>query len=258
MAPATGTALLLLAAFVLPGFITLVARESTYVVRDAVTPFERLLLSLTYSVRVYGIIAVGAYLAGLHADDVARFYHGGESLGNYILLAALALLVLPVLLSETGRLWRGSRRLRPTTLKALRISAAHSTRSGWDHFFGSNTAALVRLTLDDGRVVAGYFGEKSLAAYSDDTQDLFLEERWELDGDGWFTRPATSSLGVWVPHSHIVSLEVYSASPPETREESRPASGRLMNLVIAGVLLIGSRRRRNAGRQTTQPDAPPS
>jgi hypothetical protein len=49
MAPATGTALLILVAFVLPGFITLVARETTYVMRDAATPFERLLLSLSYS-----------------------------------------------------------------------------------------------------------------------------------------------------------------------------------------------------------------
>src|SRR5271166_80582 len=112
MAPATGTALLLLAAFVLPGFITLVARESTYVVRDAVTPFERLLLSLSYSVRIYGVIALGAYLAGLHAHDVASFYHGKESLGEYILLGALALFVLPVALSEAGRVWSRSGRLR--------------------------------------------------------------------------------------------------------------------------------------------------
>jgi len=214
MAPATGTALLLLSAFVLPGFITLVVRESTYVVRDAVTPFERLLLSLSYSVRIYGIIALGAYIARLHARDVASFYHGRESLGDYILLGALTLLILPVLLSEAGRLWSHSRRLRPAVLGVLRISPAHSTRSAWDHFFGSNAAALVRLTLDDERVVAGYFGEKSLAAYSEHTQDLFLEERWELDEDGWFTRPAPSSLGIWVPHKHVVSLEVYSPTPP--------------------------------------------
>lgn len=82
MTPATGTALLLLVAFVLPGFITLVARESTYVVREAVTPFERLLLSLSYSVRIYGVIIVGAYIGGARANDVADFYHGKQNLGR--------------------------------------------------------------------------------------------------------------------------------------------------------------------------------
>jgi hypothetical protein len=33
MAPETGTALLLLAAFLLPGFVTLLVRERTYVVK---------------------------------------------------------------------------------------------------------------------------------------------------------------------------------------------------------------------------------
>jgi hypothetical protein len=236
MAPATGTALLLLVAFVLPGFITLIARESTYVVRDAVTPFERLLLSLSYSVRIYGIIILGAYIGGLKSSDVAAFYHGHRALGEYIVLAALALVLLPLALAEVGRRWRQSTRLRPTILRRLGISLAHSTRSGWDHFFGSNTAALVRVTLDDGRVVAGYFGERSLAAYSDETQDLFLEESWELDDDDWFVGPAPSSLGVWLSHSHVVSLEVYD--PPGDSRAGPGGLGKLAGIALALILLI--------------------
>jgi len=243
MTPATGTALLLLVAFVLPGFITLIARESTYVVRDAVTPFERLLLSLSYSVRIYGIIILGAYIGGAKATDVADFYHGKQDLGQYILLGALALVVLPLALSEAGRWWRYSSRLRPTALHVLRISPAHSTRSAWDHFFGSNTAALVRLTLDDGRVVGGYFGERSLAAYSDETQDLFLEERWELDQDDWFIRPAPSSIGVWLSHEHVVSLEIYDPPPADLPERGSQGRLGLWGIILAFVVLIRIRHR---------------
>jgi hypothetical protein len=218
VAPATGTALLILVAFVLPGFISLVVREATYVIRDATTPFERLLLSLSYSALIYGVLLLVALAAHVGTDEIASLYHGRASLGEYVALGAATLLVLPVTISEVGRRWRRSKTWRPRVLGWLRISPGHSTQSGWDHFFGGNTAALVRATLDDGRVVAGYFGEASLAGYSEDTQDLFLERRWELDDDGWFLRPAPASLGIWLSHKHVVSLEVYE--PPLHGEDA--------------------------------------
>jgi len=214
VAPATGTALLLLVAFVLPGFVTLVTQEATYVVKDATTGFERLLLSLSYSVRIYGILLVAAWAHGITNRDISRLYHGQSPLRAYLLLAFTGLFLLPVVLSECGRRWRKSKTVRPWALQALKISVAHGTPSGWEHFFGSNREALVRITLDDGRVIGGYFGDDSFAAYSTDSQDLFLEERWELDGDAWFIRPADLSFGLWVPHEHIVSLEVYAPPPP--------------------------------------------
>jgi hypothetical protein len=43
MAPATGTAILLLVAFVLPGFVTLLVKERIYEVPAEQQPFDRLL-----------------------------------------------------------------------------------------------------------------------------------------------------------------------------------------------------------------------
>lgn len=59
MAPATGTALLVLVAFVLPGFVALWIGERTHVVpvRNR-QPFELLLLATYYSVISWGIIAL--------------------------------------------------------------------------------------------------------------------------------------------------------------------------------------------------------
>ncbi len=222
MAPATGTALLILVAFVLPGFITLVARETTYVVRDAVTPFERLLLSLSYSARIYGILLAASFLLGASPADIAALYRGEQPLGDYLLLGGAALLILPIAISELGRRWNQSRDLRPTLMRTLGISATHTTKSGWDHFFRDGIETLVLLTLDDKRVVGGYFGQTSLAAYSDDTQDIFLERRWELDEEGWFLRPSPSSLGIWVPHHHIVSIEMYQPQLSRSAKDERP------------------------------------
>jgi len=56
--PATGTALLILVAFVLPGFVTLLISERTHVVRDTSNTSERILLALYYSVLCYALLAL--------------------------------------------------------------------------------------------------------------------------------------------------------------------------------------------------------
>src|SRR4051812_25831492 len=53
----------------------------------------------------------------------------------------------------------------------------------------------------------------SLAGYSEQAQDLYLVQRWELDEDDWFREPAPGTLGVWVPKDNIASLEFYRLGP---------------------------------------------
>ena len=73
MTPQTGTALLLIALFVLPGFVTLLISERTHTIRGEETPFERLLNALYYSALIYAI-AVGVGLAiGLGKSDLVEF-----------------------------------------------------------------------------------------------------------------------------------------------------------------------------------------
>lgn len=152
--------------------------------------------------------------------DVAALYQGERPLGDYLLVGAAALFVLPIAISELGRRWDSSRDLRPRFLRRLDISPTHTVRSSWDHFFDGDIEALVVLTLDDSRIVGGYFGQRSMAAYSGDAQDMFLERRWDLDEDGWFVRPTPASLGIWIPHKHVVSVEMYR--PTARFEQGRP------------------------------------
>ncbi|HJQ74134.1 MAG TPA: DUF6338 family protein, partial [Gaiellaceae bacterium] len=66
MAPATGTALLVLVAFVLPGFVAVLIGERTHEVpvRNR-SPFELLLLTGYYSVLTYGLVALLTWPFGL-------------------------------------------------------------------------------------------------------------------------------------------------------------------------------------------------
>jgi hypothetical protein len=140
-----------LAAFVLPGFVTLLISERTHTIKGEDTPFERLLGALYYSALIYALVLVGGRLIfGLDRDDISDFADGRWSLGDYLWVGVIGALLLPLTIAWFGLLWRRSTRLRPFVLKRLWVSPAHSTPSGWDHFFGMNMPALVRVTLTDG------------------------------------------------------------------------------------------------------------
>jgi hypothetical protein len=209
----TGNALLVIAVFVLPGFVTLLMRERTYRVRDQDSPFERLLNALYFSSIVYLVLAMGGVVNGLGHEAISRLATGDEPVQSYLFLAVIGLFVLPVSIAEVGRLWHRSRRLRPRFLRRIGIDPGHGMPAGWEQLFQealrTHHGLMLLITLEDGRVVGGYFGEESLAGYTARTRDLFIEQRWTLDGEKWFERPAEGSLGLWISEEQINSIEVY-------------------------------------------------
>ncbi len=214
MAPATGTALLILAVFVLPGFVTLLFRERMFAVRGEETPFERLLNALFYSALIYAfVLAVGA-IFGLDKSDVVGFYKGQKPFGADLAAAVIIALGLPLVVAFIGLRWRHSVHVRPWVLDGLRISASHSVSSGWNEAFSRGTTPLLRVTLKDGRVVGGYFGDGSLAGYSEHAGDLYIAERWSISPENdWFTEAANDTEGLWIAREEIVSIEFYGRPP---------------------------------------------
>ena len=212
MAPATGTALILLVVFVLPGFVTLLIRERTYTIPTETTPFERLLNALYYSTLVYIVaFAIGAVF-GVGKDEIVDLYNGTAGLGAMIAAGVALGLLLPAGIALGGLRWRRTTR-RARLLEWLGASPAHEVDSGWNQAFGSINAAFVRVTTHDGRVIGGIYSKGSLAGYSEQAQDLYLSQRYELDDDAWFRAPAQRTLGVWVPKANIASVEFYRLGP---------------------------------------------
>lgn len=212
MAPQTGTALLILAVFVLPGFVTLLLRERMFAVRGEDTPFERLLNALYYSALVYAVALGGGLILGLTTQELVKLYHGEMSLKADLAAAATVVIALPTTLAALGLRWRKSRQLRPLVLRVIGISPSHSVASGWNEAFsreGQMREMMIRATMKDGRVVGGYFRFGSLAGYSEHTQDLFIAERWSLDDEGWFEKRAEGTEGVWLSDAEIASVEFY-------------------------------------------------
>lgn len=106
MAPATGTALLLLAVFVLPGFVALLIRERTFTVPHEQSAFERLLNALYYAAISYAV-AVGIALGvGMSKGDLIALYSGRAPLWQLGTAAVLVVLVIPATIADAGRRWR--------------------------------------------------------------------------------------------------------------------------------------------------------
>jgi uncharacterized protein DUF6338 len=216
MAPQTGTALILLAVFVLPGFVTLLVRERIYWIKGQDTPFERLLNALYYSSIVYIVLGLGVVIGGGDKGDVTQAYAGEASIAVYLLVAFAGLFALPWAIAELGRRWQGSEVLRPRVLRTFGIDPGHSVTAGWEQLFlesrgvRNGRGLMLRVSLDDGRVLGGFFGEDSLAAYTAHGRDLFLEQRWQLDEeDRWFVAPVEGSYGLWIAADQIHSVEAY-------------------------------------------------
>ncbi len=213
MTPSTGTAILVLGVFVLPGFVTSLLRERLFVVRRDQDAFSRLLLALFYSALVYAVVFIVAVAAGADRDDVVTAYQGDASVLVSLVLAVSVVIVIPLVLAVTGATWHRSG-VRVRLLRKVGLSEAHGTRSGWDAMFSRKGSAMIRIRLKDGRVVGGWYGGSSLAAYSDHGGDVFVSERWEFDDDNWFQQPATDSLGIWVAGDQIAIVEMYAEVPP--------------------------------------------
>lgn len=170
-------------------------------------------IALLQRARVRLLAPVG-WLAGADREDIERFVAEEQNLGELAGVGALVLFVVPTIISTASRLWE-IWPARGWLLQRLRISPTHRTQTAWDHFYSQRQPALVRLTLADGRVVGGYYGEDSLAAYGEQAGDLYLQQRWVLDDDDWFVEPAPGTLGLWVAADDIVSFELYA--PPAGR-----------------------------------------
>jgi Family of unknown function (DUF6338) len=125
----------------------------------------------------------------------------------------VVVLVVPVLLgSFSGYLMRTRRVGR--VLARLGMSVDTELPTAWDFALrGGRPGTYVLARLRDGdALIGGKLGTQSLAGVSPHRHDLFLEERWDLDSDGWFARPTASSRGIWLSADQLKYVEFFKGS----------------------------------------------
>jgi hypothetical protein len=223
--PATGTALLILVGFVLPGFVAVLLKERLYEVRGEETTFDRLLTTVYYSLLVYLLPALAVALLGavgaLDRAHLEQFFGGESPLWLTGAITVSILLVLPALAALGAWAWMNSGARRRLYASSDRLNAEHRTQTSWDYAFNHEQDLLLVVELTDGSRVAGYYGKRSHSGYGTRTRDLFLEERWEISGDdGTISRPPAGrhSVGIWIDAGAIRLVDHYAMSDEHQRD----------------------------------------
>jgi hypothetical protein len=143
MAPATGTALLILGAFVLPGFVAILVKERIYEVPNEQQPFDRVLQTLYYSLLVYSLPTLVAVVGGVDREDFERLFRGDVDLRLTAAIAIGIALLTPMGIAYAGRRWMISD-ARQTVLDKLKVSITHRTPSSWSHWSGRSESGSQR------------------------------------------------------------------------------------------------------------------
>jgi hypothetical protein len=176
MPPATGPALIILVAFVLPGFVTVLLQERTFKSANDPTPLDRLLRIVMYSVISYLLIAIAAIIFGFDRATILRDYHDYTAQPAQPVWRGVLLVMIPSLLIASATFGWSRFKHRDKVMQSLRLNPRHTEPTAWDHFFPKRRRCFVRVTFADGSRVLGFYGADSFASYSKDGRDLLLEK----------------------------------------------------------------------------------
>lgn len=93
-------------------------------------------------------------------------------------------------------------------LTKLRLRRPYDpTPSAWDFAFGKGEVGWVRVQLEGGRWLGGYFGGGSYASSFPDPQELFVEEGWVINDDGTFTDVRHAPGGMIIKCDKALSVD---------------------------------------------------
>jgi len=196
--PTTINQVLILVAFVIPGFVLIRVKRLSY--PSAEESFQRMLLdSLTLSCIVHGLTSPVWYWC------YASGAHGRRPVAFGVVVFAI-LFAVPVLLGLLYNLLAASGRAR--WLREL-LNIPDPLPTAWDYYFRKKPGCWVRVILKSGQVIAGLFGPSSFASSFPQKQDLFLEKLLSLDEDGMVAGWADDSAGALVKMEEVERLEFF-------------------------------------------------
>lgn len=219
-APSNSFQLLALLAFVLPGIVFQGVRA--FFVGPSPTQRDtaaKVVSALTFST-LLAIVLLPMW--GADIAVVLKSFSGEEAPNGVlvapILKAVVFVFVIPTLtalvtvVAPAVRPWRGWhhvwRKLKPY----------NPAPSAWDLLFRRTEPLFVRVTMKNGDLQAGYFGEQSFATGYPDRHELLLEEAIEVSEDG----ELGERLGVqlWIDGEDVATIEVHPGEPEAPADQT--------------------------------------
>lgn len=184
--------LVLFIAFAIPGFISIKCYQLIY--PDTLRPSSQQVIdAIAYSCLNYAILAVPIVL-------VERSTLATSVPALYYLFYVVVLFLAPILWVIA---WKYVR-----TRDFLQRSAPHPTAKPWDYVFQQRKSYWIKITLRDGRVVAGRYADRSFSSSAPSEEQIFLEETWHIGADGEFLKKVDRTAGIIVLSKDISFIEL--------------------------------------------------
>jgi hypothetical protein len=235
MIPSGVPQLLILAAFVMPGFIfqatRLRFRGQLPGERDQFSRVLRALgISFFFDLFYFAVFSRAIQATASNPEVIfERPVSAAVIAFNFVFLVPIiaALLDLGLSLRSDKRLqqagfWKATFSAFGTlfTLAAYRLY--NSAPSSWDFAARRLRPAWIRIQYTDNVWMGGYLGATGFINATPEPRELYLEQAWQLSDTGEFERPIDGSLGVWVNCTNAIAVEyIVAASKNEgTREDN--------------------------------------
>jgi len=201
---------------VVPGFVYQVSRRAVAGPDPEQADFGTRILRAIVSTAAFGgiyALVVGRFVVA-YVRDPDRALTDVQLVG--VVFVALAL-VVPWVFARAGY-WLASARwfglLRARLLDALRLRRPYDpTPTAWDWAFRRSEAGWVRVRLEDGLWLGGYYGSRSFATSYPHPQEVFVEQGWVVDEDGVFTDVCHAPNGMIIKCTKAVTVDFLPLAP---------------------------------------------
>jgi len=184
--------LALFIAFVIPGFISIKAYQLAFPGTERAASDQLVdaiaYSSINYALLIFPIIAIESGTL----RETCKFL--------YYLFYVFVLFVAPVLWVV---IWKYLR-----TRDFFQRNAPHPTAKPWDYVFAQRKPYWVKVTLNDGTIIAGRYADKSFASSAPAAEQIYLEETWILNDNGGFDRAKNNTAGVIILSNTISLIEL--------------------------------------------------
>lgn len=196
--PGSFNQILVLLAFIVPGFVLMRVKCIAYPTVEASTA-RTVLDSLALSCVVYALVSPLLYLCYLQGWPATRPLIFALLALFVLLLAPCVLGGLYVYLARTGK----ARWLREF------FGFPHPDPTAWDYHFRKGRAYWVWLTFKSGKVMAGLFGPNSFASSFPYQRDIYIEKLLRLDERGRVVELVDKSAGALVMMEEVERIQFF-------------------------------------------------
>lgn len=184
--------LALFLAFVIPGFISIKAYQLAFPGTERATS-DQLIDAIAYSSINYALLIIPIIsIESGNLRESSRFL--------YYLFYVVVFFVAPIVWVLAWKYLR--------TRDFFQRNAPHPTARPWDYVFAQRKPYWVKVTLNDGTIIAGRYADKSFASSAPAPEQIYLEETWILNKNGGFERAKNSTAGVIILSAEISYIEL--------------------------------------------------